>query len=145
MTDNRKTKDWVRARAYCNLDSLFSELHERVIQDVCSINDLPPKFRRNFLFEVKPTQLRNSQFCVTRYIKATFPDDGEEADPETVEFEKSLTAINITLSESGGEIRAVPTWDQKENTCFLRINGERYSVSEISQIALGAFFFGGDE
>ena len=145
MTDNGRTDDWVRARAYCNLDSLFSDLHKKVVDDICSMNDLPPKFRRDFVFSVKPTQPNKSQFCVSRYKKDTLGEKPEQRDPETVEFEKCCIAINITQSESKRDIRAVPKWDRKENLCHLHFNGERHSIAEISQIALGAYFFGGDE
>ena len=103
-----RTDDWVKAAMHIAIwDSLFSDLHKKAVDDICSMNDLPPKFRRDFAFSVKPTQ--PNKFAITERHdtrRILLVRSRNSAYHETVEFEIVLHCNqHYDQSESKRDIR----------------------------------------
>ena len=60
-----------------------------------------------------------------------------------VTFEKSERAIIVNSKDYlAEEMVIVPNWDEATSSCWMCINKDRYEIWQLSQKALGTFFFG---
>ena len=137
MTEaERRQRNWVELRAACTKQGTFERIADTVKEDVDRFSKLSPPERRNRLFKYE----RTSPSVI--YV-AEVNEDGE--------WIKDRPGINI---EGGTKIRVWQNerchftvkqeWNEKSLDCDLKIDGECYSVWQISQKAIGDLMFGYD-
>jgi len=121
--------DWVKARAACSLEQVFSELYHGVVQDVKDANVVLPPSPRNAPFEV----------LVSR--------EGEDF---TVQRSESLKCIvsfvlldeHIAVSSTAtGEKWQFTVGLNDEGRCLLRENGQEFEQWQVRRKALEGLFF----
>ena len=60
-----------------------------------------------------------------------------------VTFEKSEQAIIVNSKDYLADAMViVPAWDETTSSCQMYVNEDRYEIWQLSQKALGTFFFG---
>lgn len=126
--------DWVTARSRCSLGSVFQILSEIVASNVKAANALP---NQNSTFEQRP--LNNKFLVLVRRDIAGF------IATRSVVFELSSSAIDVKLKDANGLEKmlfsAKPSFVE-EGDCRLEIDGQRFSLWQISRRALEDLFFG---
>ena len=136
MTDQEyKPQNWVAERARCTLASKFEELVEAVRTDVEEINRQVSSVRHGQLFSVEEMEHCT---CVRRS-----PERNPRDTSGSVHFTLSRKAITVHLP---GELAfdVLPKWNETHLRCELFIDDELHDLWQISQKALGDFFFDGE-
>ena len=129
--------NWVAAHARCNLSPIFEALYERVKQDVKEINKLPRERRQRHKFDVHMDSGSIRTFIVDWY-KEDNPNNRSEGN---VRFTENCTSITFHQT-NGKPASIVPQWNEGDTKCDLNVGGKKCEMWEISQMALGYFFFG---
>ena len=134
--------NWVAKRAACNLNAKFEELFHAVEYDICEINKLLEKECRGHLFKASTNgervRSKFKEFRVVRFLKDS-PDDPQVAG---VTFEKEKAAISIhSPYVKNASFSVCPQWDEQDTSCKLYIGDECCEIWQVSQKALGTFFF----
>lgn len=131
--------NWVAAHARCNLSSIFEALIERVRQDVKEINKLPSERRQRHKFE---SHMDNGSISIRTFIVDWYKEDNSNNRSKgNVLFTENCTSITFQQT-NGKPTSVVPQWNESETKCDLNIDGKKCEMWEISQMALGYFFFG---
>ena len=130
---------WVAERGKCDLGSKFEELYLAVKNDVSDMNGLPQRKRRKYLFDIQNDNGLGTQFKVVRC------EDGNLNMPQVsgVTFEKSEQAIIVnSIDYLADAMVIVPVWDETASSCRMYVKEDHYELWQLSQKALGTFFFG---
>ena len=136
---SKEPYNWVAERGKCDLGSKFEELYLAVKNDVSYMNGLPQRKRRNYLFDIQNGNGLGTQFKVVRC------EGGNPNMPQAsgVTFEKSEQAIIVNSKDYLADAMViVPAWDETTSSCQMYVNEDRYEIWQLSQKALGTFFFG---
>ena len=127
--------DWVTARANCTLDSILEELRCGIQKDIETVNGLPEYRRHKNRVQFYET---TTGFEVCWVPQAT-PNKMTE---EKVIFQKEPKNNVILFWGYDEEAKIIRhEWDCETLSCILKINGKSYPLWQISQMALGDFFF----
>ena len=136
MTDEeRRQQNWVELRADCTEQGIFDLIVNAVKRDVERFNKLPSQRRRDRTFKLK-----QNERDIVGIAQAN--DSGE--------WIKGLTGINIETTGATIRVRrnqdylfaVEQEWNEETLACDLKIDGECYSVWQISQKAIGDLLFG---
>ena len=128
--------NWVAERAKCTLASRFECLVKTIKHDVAEINRQVSSMRHGQLFTVES----NADGCVK---VRRYPENCPTDTSGYVTFELLRKTITAHLP---GEISfdISPKWNEKELRCDLLVEDEPHDLWQISQKALGLFFFEGE-
>ena len=129
--------NWVLKRAQCNLEGIFDALYQRVQDDVVEINKLSSKRRRNHKFD---TECTTADAIRTFRVSWYEEDNLHNPSAESVVFTRNTASI--TFHQTGSEkVSIISKWNESEMICDLFVRDRKYELWEISQMALGSFFF----
>ena len=139
---------WVTERHRRTLDVTFRQLREAVERDVKEANNLLSEERKSaHSFVVSDENVGPTQFLVRGFpIEYPAPSFGDKPAEYKFSFRMEGSAIEIerhgpsTLPDVEGFL-VVQRWSPRETSCLLYIEGEEFSIDEISQIALEPMFF----
>lgn len=138
LWNDRPVSEWVKNRGNCTTTLGFRGLANIVERDVDHANQLPEPIRGpyRFIFE-RNGQVREPVFRVTRRTEG----HPEKLNWPSVMFVQKSTCIEISGHGHPNPILVVPTWDAENHCCLWWINKVHYALWQISQEALGDFFF----
>ena len=131
--------NWVLARANCTLEGTFEEITFAIEADIKRFNDLPPKRRRERMFDSSP--LRDTAFEVFRVARDAVGDTVNTGSKDRIIVQ--MTSVFITAKRTDHDPLTITSrWNEETLTCDLRVGGVPLSTWQISQKILGEFFFG---
>ncbi len=125
-----KTLDWVKARAECSLEHLFSLLIEVLDSDVKSMRAHAPD----------GTQLSLNVLTASKVsISKVQPDRGFSKAGKVV-FDRTSLGINVGSDRNDLMFTAKPSLDAT-GSCRLEIDGQPMELWQVSRKALEDLFF----
>ena len=134
MSEEVLGPDWVEKRAQCSIEKQFEKLHLVVERDTQAMNRVLKDKEEVHIF--KSSQVNQGRiFEVTRYKAPNSLPQGKV----------SFWLKNEMIFVSQDEIilfKVSLEWNDRQTHCDLRIDNEPHELWEISQRALGSFFFG---
>lgn len=135
--EERRQERWVELRADCTEQGIFDLIADTVERDVERFNKLPPHKRRNQKFKFTRDE-RQSVYV------AEVDDSGELInDRPGINIEKGASTIRVWRKQQC-QFSIDQEWNDKTLACDLKIDGQCYSVWQISQKAIGNLLFGYD-
>ena len=133
--EERRQQKWVELRADCTERGTFDLIASTVERDVQLFNKLPPQKRRNRTFKFKHDERE------TVYV-AQVDDSGKWIRGETgINIEKNGSKIRVWRNREF-QFAVEQEWNEAMLVCDLKIDGECFSVWQISQKAIGDLLFG---
>ena len=133
--EERRQQNWVALRADCTEQGTFDLIANTAKRDVERFNKLPPQRRRNRTFKFE----QNEREVV--YI-AEVGDSGEWIRGQTgINIEKHGATIRVWRNREC-QFAVEQEWNEATLACDLKVDGECFSVWQISQKAIGDLLFG---
>jgi hypothetical protein len=137
MTEGeRRQQNWVELRAACTVQGTFEQIADTIERDVERFNKLPAQKRQDRKFK-----------CSRQELSVISVNDVDDAGEIT-------SRMGIHVQKNSLKIRArrgydllfeiEHEWNERTLACDLKIDGEFYSVWQISQKAIGDLLFGYD-
>ena len=134
--EERRQQRWVELRAACTVEGTFEQIADAIVRDVDRFNRLPAQKRLDRKFKFTRKELTSI------YVQQV-NDDGTDVDRTGIGVEKTSTRIWVRRGfDCMFEI--AQEWNEGTLACDLKIDGECYSVWQISQKAIGDLLFGYD-
>ena len=138
MTDEEHCQqDWVELRADCTEQGIFDRIADTVERDVERFNKLSSKKRRDRTFKFERSEL------ASLYVGEVNDDGALIRKRAGISIQKSSTKIRVWRNQQC-QFEIVQEWNEAMLVCDLKIDGECYSVWQISQKAIGDLLFGYD-
>ena len=136
IANHQERPNWVNERARCTLSSKFAELLDTVKFDVEEVNRTPSPRRHGQLFKVEC----KSDSCT---LVRRFRENSSNETSGNVTFEIKEREIHIHLPERV-TFQIMPKWNEESLSCDLLLDEKPMDLWQISQKALGGFFFEAD-
>ena len=129
-------KDWVKARAECNIFIVFDMLHRAVIRDTESANKHIGDACR---FKVIPGKALENKDAF--YVQRIELIGGGGNNPDTVNFVRGDKKIIISRPEEKKTLCVSADWDSENAECVFKLDQKPMDAQQISQRALEELFF----
>ena len=132
MTENGK--HWVEARADCTVEKAYCLITSALKQDVERYNALPPNKRRSRNVGCDEL-IRHQQMVVGFHLH------GRVSHEDAVMVERD--GICITVFRNDEKMFCVRSkWNTEASKCDYLVDGDPYSIEQISEKAIGDLLFG---
>ena len=133
--EERHQQEWVELRADCTEQGVFKLIAGVVERDVESFNKLYPERRRDRIFKCERNEL------TSLYVGEVNDDGALIRTRAGITIQKHSEKIRIWRNQRC-QFEIVQEWNETTLACDLKIDGECFSVWQISQKAIGDLLFG---
>ena len=140
---SESARNWVLARAECNLAASFEQLCSVAKNDIDRFNQLGESNRHGRLFKMERRQ--DDGYDGFGVYRAGYNEAFKELIKEDAEdfiLVRCTPSAIVACRKGGDPITITSQWNEETLTCDLRVGNEVCSYWRISQKIRGEFFFG---